>query len=140
MLELQKVLIPGQNSLVRKVIQRSDTAANYSEALNEFMATPAWVDMAIHAAIDAVDKYLPEGFITVGTYIEIAHEASTCLGMTVTVKATLDEIIDDHRLIFTLEAWDEIGKIGKGMHERHVADRKVVLKRAQERWQYGAFI
>lgn len=136
MLDMTKILIPGQNSLIRKVVQRSDTAASYSQDLNEFMATPAWVDMAIRAAIDAVDKHLPEGYITVGTYIEITHEAPTCLGMTVTVQATLREI--NGRLIFDIKAWDEIGEIGRGIHERHVVDREALIKKAKERWQYMA--
>jgi predicted thioesterase len=136
MLDLTQILVPGLNSLVRKVIQRSDTAANYSEALNEFMASPAWIDMAIRAAIDAVDKHLPEGYITVGTYIEMTHEAPTCLGMTVTVQATLKEI--NHHLIFEIKAWDEIGEIGRGIHERHVVDREALLKKAKERWRYMA--
>lgn len=136
MLDLTKILVPGLNSLVRKVVQRSDTAASYSQDLNEFMATPAWVDMAMRAAIDAVDKHLPEGYITVGTYIEITHEAPTCLGMTVTVQATLREV--NGRLIFDIKAWDEIGEIGKGVHERHVVDRESLIKKAKERWQYMA--
>ena len=136
MIDLQKVLVPGQNSLVRKVIQRSDTAANYCETLNEFMATPAWVDMAIRASMEAVDKHLPEGFMTVGIRIEAEHTAPTCLGMTVTVRSTLKEISGDKRLIFEIKAWDEIGEIGSGIHERTVVNREAMLKKAKERWQY----
>lgn len=138
MIDLTKVLVPGLNSLVRKVIQRSDTAANYCEALNEFMATPAWVDMAIRASMEAVDKHLPEGFMTVGTHLEVAHEAPTCLGMTVTVKSTLVEISGDKRLIFEIRAWDEIGEIGSGTHERIVVNREAMLKKARERWKFMA--
>jgi fluoroacetyl-CoA thioesterase len=132
---LQRILIPGLNSLVRKTVQRSDTGANYNEALNEFMATPTWVDMAIHASMEAVDKHLPEGFMTVGYSIEVIHEAPTCLGMTVTVQATLKEI-NENRLIFELKAWDEIGDVGRGTHERIVVNKEALLKKAKERWQY----
>ena len=136
MIDLHRILVPGLNSLVRKVIQRSDTAADYCEALNEFMATPAWVDMAIRASMETVDKHLPEGFMTVGHRIEVEHMVPTCLGMTVTVKSTLIEISGDKRLIFEIKAWDEIGEIGSGTHERVVVNREAMLKKAKERWQY----
>lgn len=137
MLELAKILVPGQNATVRKVVQRSDTAANYSDSMKEFMSTPSWVDMAIRASIEAVDKHLPEGFITVGHSIEILHNAPTCLGMTVTVKATLKEINENH-LVFDIHSWDEIGDVGSGTHDRTVVNRDSMLKKAKERWQYMA--
>ena len=137
MIDLAKILVPGQNATMRKVVQRSDTAANYSDTMKEFMSTPAWVDMAIRASTEAVDKHLPEGFITVGHSIEITHNAPTCLGMTVTVKATLKEINENH-LVFDIRAWDEIGEVGSGIHERTVVDRESMLKKAKERWKYMA--
>lgn len=137
MLELTKILIPGQNATMRKVVQRSDTAANYSETMKEFMSTPSWVDMAIRASIEAVEKHLPEGFITVGHSINITHNAPTCLGMTVTVKATLKEVNENH-LIFDIKSWDELGDVGSGTHERTVVNRDSMLKRAKERWQFMA--
>lgn len=133
-IDVSSFLVPGQNSLVRKVIQRSDTAVNYCEALSEFLATPSWVDMAIRASIEAVDKHLPEGFMTVGTSIQANHGAPSCLGMTVTVNATLKEINGAH-LIFEIKAWDELGEIGSGTHERLVVNREAMLKKAKERWR-----
>ena len=137
MIDLITILVPGQNSMIRKVVQRSDTAADYSSTLNEFMATPAWVDMAIRASIEAVDKHLPEGLMTVGIHIEISHNAPTSLGMTVTVQATLKEIIEN-QLIFAIRAWDEIGEVGSGTHTRVVVDRETMLKKAKERWKFMA--
>lgn len=138
MLDLRKYLIPGQNALVRRVIQPADTAGNYTEALTEFMATPAWVDMAIRAAVDAVDKHLPTGYITVGTRVDLTHEAPTRLGMTVTVGASLREIAQDKRLIFEIRAWDEIGEIGKGILERNVVNLEALHKKAMDRWQFAS--
>lgn len=137
MVELTEILVPGQNAMVRKIVERSDTASNYNAALNEFMATPAWVDMAIRAASEAVDKHLPEGLMTVGIQIEINHHAPTCLGMTVTVQATLKEL-KENQLIFAIRAWDEIGEVGNGTHVRSVVDRETMLKKARERWKFMA--
>jgi fluoroacetyl-CoA thioesterase len=139
MLDLEKILDFGPktiiSSVISKVVQPADTAANYNEVLSQFMATPAWVDMAIRAAMDAVDKRLPYGYMTVGTHIEVTHEAPTCVGMKVNVKATLAEITNGNRLIFEIEAWDDLGEIGKGTYERHVVSQAALLQKAGERWE-----
>jgi len=132
MLELKKILRPGQNGLVRNVVQKADTAAAYSVPLANFMATPILVDMTIRGAIEAVDKHLPEGYITVGTMFELSHELPTALGMTIHVKATLKEIIG-MKLLFEILAWDDLGEIARGHHIRTVVQRDQYLERTAER-------
>lgn len=138
MLDLEKTLNFGPNSIISsvisKIVQPADTAANYNEVLCQFMATPAWVDMAIRAAMDAVDKSLPYGYMTVGTRLEVTHDAPTCVGMKVSVKATVKEIIGN-RLVFEIDAWDDIGEIGHGFYERSVVSQEALLKKAGERWE-----
>ena len=41
------------------------------------------------------------------------------VGMTVTAKCVLTEV-DGRRLVFSVEAYDEAGLIGKGTHERFI--------------------
>ena len=41
MFDLRKFLNEGQNSMISKVVQRSDTAVEYSNELNDLLATPA---------------------------------------------------------------------------------------------------
>jgi predicted thioesterase len=132
MIELNKILKPGKNALVRSVVQKADTAAHYSVALANFMATPILVDMTIRGAIEVVDRNLPEEYITVGTAIELAHEVPTALGMTVHVKVTLKEIIG-MKLIFDVLAWDDMGEIARGHHIRAVVRREQYLERTAER-------
>ena len=80
-----------------------------------------------------VDPLLPPGQKTVGTRIELKHMAATPLGMHVTVHAELVEV-NDRRLLFQIEAYDEVEKIGEGKHERFIIDidrfnRKLADKR-----------
>ena len=65
MLDIRKIFSIGQNSIIRHVVQKSDTAGNYSKELNELLATPACIGMVIKAAVETVDPYLPEGFISI---------------------------------------------------------------------------
>lgn len=129
---VEDYLSVGQNAVVRKIVQKADSAGNYSFGLQDLLSTPVCVDMIIKATTDAVNKYLPDGFITVGRAVEYVHDSSSLLGMTVNVKATL-AAIEGKRLIFNIVVWDEMGEVGHGTHERLVVKRDEVLQRARER-------
>ena len=89
---VEDYLMVGQNAIVRKIVQKADSAGNYSPGLQDLLSTPVCVDMIIKASTEAVNKYLPEGYITVGRGIEYIHDFSSLLGMTINVKATLTAI------------------------------------------------
>ena len=134
MLDLEKLITIGQTAVISKKVQRSDTVGNHSEGLNDLLATPICVDMVIKASVEAVNKQLPEGYITVGQSVAFTHDYPTELGMTVNVKATLKEIHGSH-LLFDIVAWDELGDVGHGKHERVVVDREGIRKKAKARNQ-----
>ena len=52
--------------------------------------------------------------------------------MTITVKATL-ETVDGNRLVFRIDANDEIGEIGHGSNERYVVNEAKLWEKAKER-------
>ena len=56
---LDDYLLVGKNALIRRIVQKSDAANNYSVGLADLLSSPSCVDMAIHASVEAVDKYLP---------------------------------------------------------------------------------
>ena len=126
-------LHPGMEAVVQRTVLDAHTAKHHGSGdLACLLATPAYVEQMILAATDAVERELPEGFITVGKHMEFTHEAPTGLGMAVSVKATLARI-DGSRLFFDIVAFDEIGEIGRGKHERIVVNRDQLLKRAKDR-------
>lgn len=59
---------------------------------------------------------------TLGTHINISHEAATPVGLTVTASVMLLQI-DGRRLLFNVEAHDGVDLIAKGQHERFIIDR-----------------
>ena len=122
----------GMNAVVRKIVQKADSAGNYSPGLQDLLSTPVCVDMVIKATTEAVNKYLPDGYITVGRAVEYVHDSSSLLGMTINLKATLTAIEGKH-LFFTISVWDEMGEVGHGTHERIIVKRDEVLQRARER-------
>lgn len=135
MLDLHKVLTIGQNSMVSKVVQRSDTTAEYASHLKDLLATSSCIHMAIEAAINTVDKFLPDDFVSVGTSIRFVHTAPTSLGMTVTVRTSI-VAIEEHAIIMDIKAWDEQGDIGYGEHHRAIVAKETILKKAEERTRF----
>jgi fluoroacetyl-CoA thioesterase len=58
---------------------------------------------------------------TVGTHVDVSHEAATPPGLTVTARTRL-VTVDGRRLVFEVEADDGVEIISRGRHERYVID------------------
>ncbi len=67
----------------------------------------------------SVQPYLEEGAGSVGISMNISHDAPTPLGMKVHCESELIKI-EGRKLTFKVEAFDETGSIGKGIHERFI--------------------
>ena len=48
---LDDYLLVGKNALIRRIVQKSDAANNYSVGLADLLSSPSCVDMAIHASV-----------------------------------------------------------------------------------------
>lgn len=87
------------------------------------LGTPYLIGHLEMTARDSILPFLEPGFDSVGTRVDVRHLAATPLGMRVTFRSELIGI-DDRRLSFRVEAFDEKDKISEGNHERaiiHVA-------------------
>lgn len=108
------------------------TAAKMRSGELPVLATPYMVALMECAASELCEKYTPEGISTVGTALNISHLAPTPVGMKVTAKATLTSF-DGRKATFDVEAFDEVGLIGKGTHERFTIKAESFMKKALER-------
>jgi predicted thioesterase len=81
-----------------------------------------------NAAWRTVAAHLGEGYVTVGTLVNVRHLAATPLGQKVRATAELIEV-DGRRLVFKVEAYDERQKIGEGQHERAIVNLDKFLSR-----------
>ena len=120
----------GLNAEVSLTVTELDTAARWGSGLVPVFSTPALVGIMEAAAVKAVDGHLPEGQTTVGGHIDVRHLAATPVGMQVRAHAELTSI-DGRKLIFQIEAWDELEKIGEALHERFVIDKEKFITRVQ---------
>ncbi|MGH8911734.1 MAG: thioesterase family protein [Acidimicrobiia bacterium] len=87
------------------------------------LATPTMIWLMEQASTEAVQPVLDSsGKTTVGTHIDVSHEAAAREGDEVTVTAML-AAVDGPRLNFEVEARVGQKLIGRGTHRRHVVER-----------------
>lgn len=120
---MSQILVPGIRLTTTRTVSANDTAAVYGSGLHDVLSTPAMIAFMEQTAMQAVEACLNEGEGTVGTEVNIRHLKATPVGMTVTCTATLQEV-NGNRLLFHVEADDEIGKIGEGQHERFIINNQ----------------
>ena len=133
MIDVSQFIVPGMSKIIQRTVEKRHTGGTYGGgAMEDLLATPAYVDVMIRAAVKAVDHRLPEGYITVGRSMEFTHEAPTGTGMSVSIKATVAEV-NGNRVIFDIIASDEVGPIGSGKHERVIVNQGEWAKKVQER-------
>ena len=123
---------PGLKGAAKLVVGTRDTAPHIGSGKIKVLATPVMVNLMEAAALDAVERYLPDGHQTVGTRLDITHTAATPVGMRVVARAELVKV-DGRRLTFRVSAEDEKEPIGEGAHERIVVNVARFDQRTQEK-------
>ena len=93
-------------------------------AMPEVFATGFLVGFLEWACIKAINPHLdfPEEQ-TVGTHINVSHEAATPVGLTVTANVELI-MIEGRKLTFKVEANDGVDLISRGTHERFIINKE----------------
>ncbi|HAG07164.1 MAG: hypothetical protein XD69_0205 [Clostridia bacterium 62_21] len=137
---MKESLQPGlQHELKFRIPIHKTVPALYPEspefqAMPEVFATGFMVGLIEWACIQAVNPHLDwPREQTVGTHVNLSHEAATPPGLEVIVQAKLVKV-DGRRLVFEVEARDNLDIISRGTHERFVIDferfsQKAVRKR-----------
>ncbi len=126
---MKDTLQPGLRYEHRFVVPLSKTVpALYPEA-EEFAAMPKvfatgfLVGLLEWACLKALNPRLDwPREQTVGTHVDISHEAATPVGFEITTKVELLSV-EGKKLVFAVEAHDGVDLIAKGRHERFIIDR-----------------
>ena len=132
---MKETLKPGIRYEHKFVIPQSKTVpALYPEseefaAMPEVFATGFLVGFLEWACIRAINPHIdwPQEQ-TLGTHINVSHEAATPPGLEVT--ATVELIaVEGRRLVFNVEAHDGVDLISRGQHERFVINKEKFVAR-----------
>ena len=103
------------------VVTKEMLATAMGSGTVDVFATPAMIARMEDTATRSVMPYLDEGQATVGTHVDVRHLDATPEGMKVFIQTELVEINANGKfLTFQVEARDERGVIGSGIHERAI--------------------
>ncbi len=127
---MKETLKPGIRYEHKFIVPQSKTVPALYPESDEFMAMPEvfatgfLVGFLEWACIKAINPHLdwPQEQ-TVGTHIDVSHEAATPPGLEVTATVELKEV-EGRKLVFIVEAHDSIDLISKGRHERFVINKE----------------
>ena len=108
--------IKGEKTLI---VTDEMTAACVGSGLLPVYATPMMIAEMENVASSSVAPYLQDGEGTVGTKMNVSHVSASPVGIEVRIETELVET-DRRRLVFNVKAYDTVGLIGEGIHERFV--------------------
>ena len=115
-------------------VTREMTVAHFREEMPEVFGTPIMIYYMEVTASDAIVPLLPDGWVTVGVLVNVKHLAATPVGMKVKLTARVVEV-GHNTITFAVEAYDEVEKIGEGIHVRAPVEMSRFLKRVQGKEQ-----
>jgi predicted thioesterase len=96
------------------------------------LGTPFLIMQLEMACRNAILPMLDPGYDSVGTEVHVRHLAATPMGMEVTFRSEVIGV-DDRRVRFKVEAFDEKEQVADGMHERFVIHVERFAKRLAEK-------
>ena len=122
----------GMKGRAETVVTQNNTAQAVGSGLVPVFATPYMIALMENAAVNAVQARLAPDEGTVGTRLDVTHDAATPIGMRVWAEAEVTAV-EGRKLTFAVTAWDEAEKIGGGTHERFIIKPERFLAKAESK-------
>lgn len=112
----------------------ANTAAALGSGSLRVFGTPAMLALMEQAACNALAAHLEPGQTSVGTHLDVSHEAATPVGLTVRAEAVVTAV-DGRKIAFRVSAYDVRGPIGSGTHERCLVREDAFIERTYAKLQ-----
>ena len=127
---------PGMTGSEATRVTREVTVAHFHPEMPEVYGTPFMIYLMEVAASNAIQPFLPAGWVSVGADVNVRHLAATPVGQTVTAKAAVTAV-NGRVIAFTVEAFDEVERIGEGTHLRAVIERSRFERKLEDKRTAG---
>lgn len=126
------MILIGTKCQLDQVVTEALTAQAAGSGALPVFGTPFMAAMMESAAQTCLQTFLEEGKGSVGTRLDITHDAPTPVGMRVFAQAEIVQVSENGRMVeFQVTAWDEKGPIGQGTHTRAVIDNARFLAKCR---------
>ncbi len=111
----------GTKCQLEQTVTDDLTAAKVGSGALPVFGTPFMAGMMECAAMTVLQSFLEDGQGSVGTRLDITHDAPTPVGMKVWAEAEITAVSENGKMVdFAVKAWDERGPIGQGTHTRAI--------------------
>src|SRR3954469_24610921 len=129
---LETKLQSGVRGSAQLLVAEEHTAPRVGSGKVHVLATPVMINLIEAAALDAVERFLPTGYQSLGTVLNVRHIAATPVGMRAKAPAEVVKI-EGRTVFFKVEARDEKDLIGDGTHQRVVVNVAKFDERVQRK-------
>jgi len=124
----------GLAGAAEMIVGDEHTAPRVGSGRVRVLATPVMINLMEAAALDAVERLLPENHQSLGTHLDVGHYAATPVGMRLRASAVVTKI-EGRTIEFRVEAFDEKERVGDGTHSRVVVNVERFDQRVQRKLQ-----
>ena len=122
------MIIIGTKCQLEATVTQELTAAHVGSGALPVFGTPYMSALMENAAMTCLQSFLEEGQGSVGTHLDISHDAPTPIGMKVWAEAEITGVSENGKMVdFAVKAWDEAGPIGSGTHTRAIIKNEKFL-------------
>jgi len=129
-MDLEKIIKKGLVHEGSFQVAEEHSAIQVGSGGSQVLATPWLIAFMERVAYRMLEELLPEGRSSVGVLVDVRHMAPTPIGSTVRVRAEIEDL-QGSSVVFGVQAWDQVEKIGQGSHQRVVIDEARFLKRLE---------
>ena len=126
----------GTKCRLEQTVVHELTAANVGSGALPVFGTPYMIAMMENAALTCLQSFLDDSQGSVGTRLDVSHNAPTPIGMKVWAEAEITAVSENGKMVdFNVSAWDETGPIGSGTHTRAVINCERFLAKCNGKLQ-----
>ncbi len=122
----------GMEKTMETEVTEDKLASAVGSGIAAVFSTPSLIALMENAAMQAIQDALPDGWSSVGTRVEADHIAATPPGLKVRATARVIEV-DRRRVVFAIEAFDDIEKVGEAVHTRFIVEKAKFESKAQQK-------
>ena len=124
------MIMIGTKCQVQQVVTDELTAATIGSGALPVFGTHYMCAMMENAAMTCLQSFLEDGQGSVGTHLDVSHDAPTPIGMTVWAEAEIAAVSENGKMVdFKVKAWDEKGSISEGTHTRAIINSERFLNK-----------
>ena len=113
----------GLSDVRESSVAEEITARALKSGSLDVLATPEMIRLVEETAAALIEKNLPPELTSVGISLDVKHTAPTPVGMKFRAEVKIVSV-NGRKIILEVAAFDEVGQIGNGVHERFIVDAK----------------